>query len=136
MSQYKTDSVAVISTAQTALASGSPVGYGVEIDLYAVVGGRIHLGYSFSTAPTAGKTLDIYGLFSAAPGGTFDDWNPAQCTKLGSITVDAVTGSRAASIPLDPAALGGRAMMLVLVNNGTGQSVVINSLTVVRKLVE
>ena len=135
MSQYKTDSVAVISTAQTALASGATVGYYEEVDLYAVVGGRIHLGYSFSTAPTEGKTLDLYGRFAAAPGGTFDDWHPAQCTKLGSIYVPADTGSKAASFPLDPGVLGGRVMRFVLVNNTT-ESVVVNYLLVVRKLVE
>ena len=105
------------------------------MDLRSAIGGAVVVNFQFATAPTAGKTLDVYLLPAIASGSGYDVYTQDYNILLGSVKVAAVTTVQQVSIPLDPAKLNAKYAKIAIYNNATGQTVTFNSVQVnIRKV--
>lgn len=125
-----TDSTISVISTDTTLATATAATQSVELDLRSAIGGAVVVNFQFATAPTAGKTLDVYLLPAIASGSGYDVYTQDYNILLGSVKVAAVTTVQQVSIPLDPAKLNVPYGKLALYNNATGQTVTFKNVTV------
>lgn len=118
----------VVQNSDVNITNTSSLAFGGTVDASKCIGGSIQVFYSYSTAPIAGKNLDIHLLVGMASTGPFDDYSDASGLHPGTIIPKSTSGARYNSILLPP--INAPFFKVCIHNNGTGQTVTIKKVTV------
>ena len=127
MSRVSKENTVIVSTNTTITANSAVTVFSQVINLDGAIGLSFQAAYTWTTAPTAGKQLDFYLIFSP-DNTTFDTSAVSTMQQIASFVLDADTSQQVVSITVDGALCVAKYAKVAVVTNEATNAGTMNSL--------